>query len=371
MRLTHFKNPALRLDLLEPGDVVLSSAPSVLSTVNKSLQWEGKRPLYSHAALVIEPCEWMESMGDGVLVTYVKLDKIEDRPGGYHALHFIDRAHYRTIAIFRHPVLKATIGTGRWRHVAETLRNQSQLLYGHEYSNLSRLAGASSVLRRIALYRTVMSAAKTAEKLKILKPKLIPGAFCSELVAILFLTLSENVDSEIHLLKNHLEELEIGPSILSDPKKSNLVEVHNAITEVGQDADVLSPRRWRHGPFFQNIHRQKRDRDVFIVQSGVALERMNATLKQLDKQFGWVYEVLKLAPQESEVLDNARWDTKRIDAEQRVINSLFADLDSKAKLGVWDDSTLQSEIIGRNDVLIDFQMKQLMADEDEAANSVS
>jgi hypothetical protein len=160
MRLSYFKNPAFRLDLLEPGDVVLSSSPSLLSAANRSLQWERKRTLYSHAALVIEPCKWMESMGDGVLFTYVKLDKVEDCPDGYRALHFLSKTHYRSVSLFRHPELKATVGTARWEHVRETLSNQGMLLFGREYSNLSSLAAASSVLRRIALYRFVMSAAE-------------------------------------------------------------------------------------------------------------------------------------------------------------------------------------------------------------------
>jgi hypothetical protein len=123
MRLSRFKNPAFRLDLLEPGDVVLSSSPSALSAVNRSLQWERKRILYSHAALVIDPCKWLESMGDGVLFTYLKLDKVEDCPEGYRALHFLDKTHYRSISLFRHPLVKATFGTARWKHVRGTSAN--------------------------------------------------------------------------------------------------------------------------------------------------------------------------------------------------------------------------------------------------------
>jgi hypothetical protein len=302
----------------------------------------------------------MESMGDGVLFTYVKLDKVEDCPDGYRALHFLSKTHYRSVSLFRHPELKATVGTARWEHVRETLSNQGMLLFGREYSNLSSLAAASSVLRRIALYRFVMSAAETAERLNVLKQKLVPGVFCSELVATLFLTLEENVDSGITLLKRQFQPFEVGPSVLGDRQLSHLVEIPNAIVEIGQSVDVTSPKRWKYGPFFQRDQRVQRERDSFAVASSVSVEQMKATLQRLDKSFEWVYDTLKTQPRDSaEGLANSMWDLEQVTADQRLINSLFSDFDSRAASSKWAAFQRRSELRKCIDTLIAFRMERL------------
>jgi hypothetical protein len=198
----------LRTEIVKPGDVILSRSSGKESKIIAKFT----RGRYSHAALVCNPSVRFESLSDGIGFTWSDISRAEyHEDEGFWLLE--DISHYSDIAVYRYPNLSKE----KEDAVKATLLKLVDTFYGLEYPDLTHLADASSpspTLRRLAAVLLRYFGKKTQ------KTPIIPGPFCSELVALVFDSLG------LPLFDSNRPAKTISPNDLS---RSRLRLVPNAI----------------------------------------------------------------------------------------------------------------------------------------------
>ena len=165
----------LRLDLLQPLDVVLSRGrkPSSLSIKAVTL---GK---FSHAALVVWPTWWLEADGYGVL----RAPKQSTCVGWYHnePVYLLDVGNRYLPQVMRHPSLFGLNEVQRGDLVARFSEVRREL-EDREYPVWERLVDAT----RLPCKPAFRWLARIHDRIFYKHSPVIPGNFCSELVAEIF-----------------------------------------------------------------------------------------------------------------------------------------------------------------------------------------
>lgn len=121
-----------------------------------------------------------ESDGVGVDYTPITLAKVEVRPDGDRYLW--DVSPYRGIAVFRHPSIWQ-VESAAQSDLASRIQDILQPFMGLEYPSVEALAGATPLLSRFpevkrGILRLIEQKRSRGEE------KVIPGPFCSQLVAL-------------------------------------------------------------------------------------------------------------------------------------------------------------------------------------------
>lgn len=210
------KRTFIPIDLLQPGDVVLTGEPGIRSRL-VSLASGGQ---YSHVALYVGPALLFESQGDGIGTTPIEIEvgTVQGRE-----LRLWDVSGYRLIDVFRIPDRIRGVQPDADK-LSVTLMSVVTCHWGKEYPHLARLADASvypsslKILLRFGL--------AIVERLGLAGPrKFAVGPFCSELVADCFERMGWAVFRDGRPIR------QVAPNTFADPNLSLLkkldVKIHS------------------------------------------------------------------------------------------------------------------------------------------------
>jgi hypothetical protein len=364
----------LRVDLLRPGDVILTHHNGKVATGNLALQREKgrKRKLWSHASIVISPCEWLESTQVGIAEKMIPIDKVETHKGSFRALYDW-RREYRRISVWRHPALDARPSTARYYHVNLTLSCQGWNHLGREYARLNDLVNASPVLRRSSNLRKAASKLTgLLEKTGMIESKLNPGAFCSQLVASLFEDLKEKAGIDVTAFKAYRPPTTVSPSDFSDSRMSNLEEQLNLLTK--EDPSLPHIPEWPLGAFsvilLQDhalpgwIKEQERIGRLLIKS-----QRGSIKMAQLSTQINETWRRRGLGLNLGLLPDPPNNRETDIAEEQAFINALFANFDELAKAKGWTKDQTWQELHDRYSRYLEFKGRNIRVSMTQHDNS--
>jgi len=171
----------IRLDLLQPGDVILtlSLSPKSAGIVAATNQFRLSR-LYSHAILVISRFHWLETDSTGAGITQVRLHKIEQL--GSRLCWLSERCSYRKCDAFRHRDL-ALLSEEDQTEVASMLLFAAYQFCGMTYPSIERLGAASNWLSFAPNFKQQLLALAARQASAHVENE---GPFCSELVALMY-----------------------------------------------------------------------------------------------------------------------------------------------------------------------------------------
>jgi hypothetical protein len=254
----------LRCDLLRPADVILSVSASKEGTMISTMSHElGTDAWFSHAAIVIDKCLLFEAVDDGLIYSRLPVCLAGSVWPETVILH--DVSHLKDVQVLRHPALQSVDP----EPLQNRLLDMVQKLHGMEYPNRSRLAKAAAVT---SVGRAVAAIGLTSiDKYKRLtnaeRTPVIPGPFCSMLVAILLQALAPK-----HPLFNPKRAaVEVSPNSLQT--ESCLIPVKHAIVP---DVPGL-----RNNPnFVDNLNRM-----ATIQVGGVPVENAFAAVHGHEKRY--------------------------------------------------------------------------------------
>jgi len=229
-RPTPVMTDMIRLDLLQAGDVLLVSGRDLASrgivvTTNKFRR--SRR--YSHAALVLGRCLWLETDRHGAGITHVRLKKIEQ--DGARLRLFADHAPYRRVAAFRHPEL-AQLSAALQHEYSELLTYAAYQFCGLPYSSLDRLGEASDWLSWAPMLKRRMMGLLRQQRSILAEV----GPFCSELVALMH----EGFLRKRLMRTITKEPFQLSPNDFADSRLCRLRSIPGVVTSV--DAGVPDVR---------------------------------------------------------------------------------------------------------------------------------
>ncbi len=205
----------IRCELLNPGDVILSCGNEKHS---KAIARMTKGP-YSHACFALTATYRFESLMDGIGFSYREIDRAEYHPSEGHRL-LEDVSDFRRITVYRHPSI-----TGKeLERVKEQLPEILQQFFGLQYPKLLKLAQASSNSPNIRRFLSVLL--DMIDKISGHHP-IVPGPFCSQLIALVFEMLNLNKP----LFPSKRASDTVNPNDLAH---SNLQEIPNILCEVDE-----------------------------------------------------------------------------------------------------------------------------------------
>ena len=162
----------VRVDLLRPGDVLLSRGGDLLS--KPLAKFSGGE--FSHAALCVNPSMTFESDMDVIGHRLIHIVGSMDVDGGTAILGQVP-GQPKQCAVYRHPLMKKV---SRRRAFAKALMLEMEKSYGKDYSELYRLVELSD------LSKDVQSLATRVLRFWERNSDKIHGPFCSELVSEFF-----------------------------------------------------------------------------------------------------------------------------------------------------------------------------------------
>jgi len=171
----------IRLDLLQPGDVILALSRSwkAAGIVVPTNQGRPSR-LYSHAILVIDRFHWLEADSTGAGITHIRLDKIEQLDSRLGWLS--ERGAYLKCTAFRHSVLTFLSAEDR-DQLGQLLLFEAQQFCGMTYPSIERLGDASNWLSgALGIKKRLLALAARQASAQVENE----GPFCSELVALMY-----------------------------------------------------------------------------------------------------------------------------------------------------------------------------------------
>lgn len=223
--------------------------------------------------------------------------------------------------------------------------------FGKEYPELCNLAKASPILRdNTVLHRVAIAAATMAERMKIASKRWNPGLFCSELVATLYLSLRDNVDSTINLLNEPRAPFQISPSDLSDPSLTNLREVKDVIVEQRDRPNIDLPINWIMALYFFEDKRAEK-RDVSMVKLGIRVAQTKEFIQNLEDSIErWSKELSNEITVDLPSFNTDDEETQgprsiaNAQVEQQVINALWSGFDQMAVYERWDPNDIRIEL---------------------------
>jgi hypothetical protein len=214
----------LRADLLQPGDVILSSRFGLGSLIVQATRNGDPARRYSHAALVVNPFTWLESTRHGTGLTYLPRYNIPyEREWVWRRL--INLSPYRQIAVFRMP----GIDYAKFGPLSPAFNQILGDVSGFQYPALHALADTTAWLEGWpSLKKRLLSS---------LSPRNIvnPGAFCSQLIVDVFRECRTAGLVAEDVLKHNVPGSSISPNDLADPVLSRLVLLQGMV-EVRSDA---------------------------------------------------------------------------------------------------------------------------------------
>jgi len=187
----------LRVDLLQPGDVILTRGCELISKAIQAMDGD-----YSHAALVLNGGCIFES--DGEIVSFKPLRVIAFTDDG--AMFARVPGDPQEVAVFRHPGVSSLPAEVLEKCFAKLVRDH----YGKDYSLLIRLVHAAcrpqTNFKNLALHL----ASRYARRFDILhNQEKACDVFCSELVALLFHEL------KLDLFDEHEPPEKVTPNMLA------------------------------------------------------------------------------------------------------------------------------------------------------------
>ena len=174
----------LRCDRLRSGDVILFESSGMEGKlISTSTHIVGTDYWFSHAAIVLYKGVMLEAVDDGLMQTPLEICKAGDMGRTIVPLH--DVSKYESVGVFRHPALE----NENEEKLTYRLLDFAQPLFFLEYpsrTTLARAASASFLGRAVATAGLwVMDKKGQLSKRNKEQPPVVPGPFCSMLVAIL------------------------------------------------------------------------------------------------------------------------------------------------------------------------------------------
>ena len=269
------KDGYLRVDLLQPADVILTRPGKLVSKASAKLT----SGAFSHAAVAIASTLHFESDDKGVGYTRVGLSKVEQHPDG--SRWFWNVSHYRRVGVFRHPDFNKLTASAK-STLASHLQEILHPFAGTEYPTLDALANATA---KLAKYPKVKEGIlKLLERMRSKgQKKVLPGPFCSELVALAFKELGHPIFPE------GIEPAQVSPNLLADDRVSRLRPLSGVLVRpdprLQNDDEGLSILSLPGQPTGQDrsmtlSHRKAR---VAVTSIDLAWERLIGTLTQANQ----------------------------------------------------------------------------------------
>lgn len=229
----------LRVDLLFPGDVILSTSAAKVSRGIRV----ATRGRYSHAALVINQRIWLEALEDAVAVTPISIDRvIIDRESPIGEGWLRDVSASPALDVYRHPAhahFRSPSDPEAW-----VLSNRLNFLSLSE--TLTEYPDVRSVLRAVVGrivdlpgVRHLLDAINTAHRGEG-AGTLVPGKFCSQLVAAIYGGI------EVPLFKRSRSPGRVSPNALARSllvRQDQLVSADRG-TCVSDEAERLHEVNW-------------------------------------------------------------------------------------------------------------------------------
>ena len=201
------------LEQLYPGDVLLSTSRALTSAAIRKVTGSP----YSHAALHIGSGIIVESTSeDGIAFAALELFKAETdhRNRVYRIFATVPSA--KVLHVYRHESLVET-GLSLEQQLELSNRVHARVLdqWGKDYAPIESLGAATAFMDKAP--RLKSQVLRTARKLGADKNKVVPGAFCSELVAQVL------TDSGLPPLHAAVPPGRVSPAALVAPPNSRLV----------------------------------------------------------------------------------------------------------------------------------------------------
>lgn len=251
----------LRIDLLRPGDVILTHGGAKSSKVIAT----GTRGRFSHASMFINGQVKLESTSDGVGYTIIKFSKIEYHPN-YEDIRkcywlLEDISSLKQIKILRHDDLKNENNEALSAKLFKLLQKD----FGKEYS-LKELAYASS--KNVFIRYIVKTILSVVDRFRKVSP-INPGPFCSMLIAQMYSELG------IELFKRSRLPNETNPNDFVD---SNLNEVRGVICNEDPTIENEKELLQSYNSFYDKYKRQ------LILPKIVRLQRSKVKLAESKKE---------------------------------------------------------------------------------------
>lgn len=211
----------IRAELLKPYDVILSRGKSLNSTIIAKMN----NGLYSHASLVIGALTHFEADSIGLGYTYIRISKVEIHDDCIRWLW--DISDKKEIAVYRHPNIMS-LNDSELKESIDKLIDIVTKLIGYEYPQLGKLVKAWTKPTRYPKVKKFIL--DTMEKIRFKgEKKVVPGLFCSALVASCFDELGYNI------FFTTIDPNEVGPNQLCNPSISRLQKVTGIICSLNPD----------------------------------------------------------------------------------------------------------------------------------------
>lgn len=212
------KDKVLYADLLQPGDIILSSSYHPKDRIVVSATRKGnEHRRYSHAAWVVSPSLWFESTHEGTGFTSLRTGHVRWQ-AGERIRDVIDVSDHREMDVFRLP----NIDPSRFEFNNPEFSAILDAVIGFEYPELAALAGTTEWLKRVPqLKRKLLNSVSPAA--------VNPGAFCSQLIVQIFDAAHEKGLVTEKVLKADLPSGNVSPNDLADLDISRLVRMQGFV----------------------------------------------------------------------------------------------------------------------------------------------
>lgn len=265
----------VRGDLLLPGDVLLSRGGDKESDW---IAWATFGP-YSHAAIYHTNYCVFESVDDGVGFSKLQIDKICTKDNQRHVL--LDVSKYAKFEIRRHPVVEQCCATADGRRAIEDKLTKCLIAEnGLQYPALPALARAVPYFPFFMVYPFLWVVARWQREC----PKVVPGMFCSQLVAAALEHLAAPPLNDFCGIKIRPEE--ISPNRFQS-FRSRLTLVRNAI--VTEDCGCSDDRSSR--AFLDAL---RTNQAIVLKTAGKELaQQQRVAMSDFDKQYKRIKEFLE------------------------------------------------------------------------------
>jgi len=273
----------VRLDALRPGDVILCAGKSVDSkAIIAATNYGSPHRVFSHAAIVLDRHIWFESNDFGIGPIMVPIVKIERHEAERWRL--ADISGFDRFAVFRHPHLPTNLDRIELFDLLESLTSPYA---GSEYPTLSRLKDATKHLSGFPEFKRGLLAfidwyQSEGEEV------IIPGPFCSELVALIYDQLAATTKLPVSLFKQTRKPSFTSPNDLADPAISLLEPRPELVVNEDPDiADFDSPNfaQWRSGSQVVNDFNSRSAAQVEFMKSSKRLDILSDKLVHTLQKF--------------------------------------------------------------------------------------
>lgn len=210
----------LRCDLLQPADVILTRSRRKPSGVVAA----ATRGPYSHAAIVVDNSHKFEALDDGLGFTPLELARCELKDGELRLL--ADVSEYPAILVLRHPSLE----NGCPADLGARVRDTVVAYLADQYPNLDALR---FTVVESALGSTLIGAALRLANTFRHEKVLLPGPFCSMLVALVYEAL------DLPLFESKRNPRTVSPNALLRSKLKARPEMICAATATARNDEAL------------------------------------------------------------------------------------------------------------------------------------